>query len=219
MHLDGIYGGIETIPPEQDPSHIGAQAVHIVFFRDGSILWALPPEGLGGSLPSRDVATWKDDWGRYVADNEEVRIDFSFGARVGTWKDGRLHFERDGYGRKVSFILWPRLSGPVLEGMYKFTPNSPGIRFVSDGRFVDEGFQADLGTFITATGELREPNTPRENQARRPGAGIFSLENYTLELRYEDGRIVRFPLLVAPSNAEQLPISSFAVFGSTLDRV
>ena len=222
MQLDQIYGGLESIPVDINSSNrVGGQIIYVAFFPDGRVLWALPPEGLNGDLPPSQNGIWKDDWGRYTVNGDTVRISFpNDGPLIGTWDGDRLRFAHSRISnRQVSLIPWPRLSGRALEGMYEVAPGYPGIRFASDGRFYDNGFQTMLGTISTSKGDILAPESLGESARRRPGAGTFSLANYTLELRYVDGRVVRLPLMIAPNTADQLPVSSFEVFGQTFKRL
>ena len=63
----------------------------------------------------------------------------------------------------------------------------PIIRFSADGRFQDEGL-FESGLFLL-------PEAPDDGsvdaQAVAPGKGTYEIENYTLTLRYDDGRVRR----------------------------
>lgn len=91
---------------------------------------------------------------------------------------------------KREFVRSPDLSGLVLDGAYTYNSNpddpyydQPGCRqiiaFTRDGRFVDKGiFTANCGQ-------------PNAQAADSPGDGRYEVRDYTLILRYDDGRVSR----------------------------
>ena len=158
-----------------------------VIYDDGVLLNDLPDEGLAGFDRAAHQAdrTWRGDnaWQTYSfsGSSGESRSDRT----PARWtlqlvKPDQLKVDSDTFHRCAS-VDGLRLSGSWTSYA---TPDDPSldrlpvgkrplIHFSQDGRFVDDGLFA---TFLTSRGD------------DRPGAGRYELRDFTLILRYDDGR-------------------------------
>lgn len=158
------------------------------FFDDGSMFADLPNEGLSGfdRAASRADPNRALFWQTYTFSGSagEAR-------RPGTparWalrleKPNQLKVDSDTFYRCVS-VDGLRLAGAWTSYASPDDPEldrrpaaqRPIIRFTRDGRFVDEGLFA---LFLRSGGD------------DRPGSGRYELRDFTLTLRYDDGRVRR----------------------------
>ena len=102
-----------------------------------------------------------------------------------------------------SFRPVPSADGLRLEGNYRRDPSEPTITFTRDGSFRDGGIFRYFGT-------MQRPNGTVYQDDGVGGTGTYLIEQNTLELRYSDGRIKRFPFIAFPENLAKKPaIDSF----------
>ena len=171
----------------------GQSPRYVVFYDDGTFMFKLPKNGFIGFDKVQDKNNNKDRniWGTYT---------FSSGS--GTWKydnegvanTGTITLENDGgldlgttlyskfyrcasvddYGLNGSYSSYG--SSSELDNRFKPGDARPVINFKTDGTFVDEGL-------FTIHMSLNNPIG-----AENPGSGTYVLKDFTLILRYSDGR-------------------------------
>jgi len=99
-----------------------------------------------------------------------------------------------------AYKLLERGDGMRLEGTYRregfqqlSSGGQKGITFTRDGQFVDEG------AFAAALVQVRKPVGSGEDfDDGRPGSGAYRIANYTLELKFSDGRTKRTCIFLEP---------------------
>ncbi len=173
----------------------------ITFLPGGNVYRGLPPEGLFYFDPAVTQRAHPDDWGTYeIRNNGEIHI--SLGTNRNKYvlvRDGeRLNNPPEvGIGKGV-FRRIPATDGLKLEGNYRRDPSEPTITFTADGRFCDGGVFRYFGTLARPNGSVYQDNGVG-------GTGTYIIEQNTLELRYSDGRVKRFPFLAFPENLAKEP--------------
>ncbi len=164
-----------------------------VLFADGQLFRGLPVAGLAeldqaasrreekaGRFIGGSWGTWRMSGGRGVA-----AVPGSPDETFALNGDGRLQLD----GR-FDFVRAADVNGLTLEGGYTATSDpddpyfaEPGCRqiawFTRDGRFTDRGI------FVS---DCTRPNASRPDA---PGAGRYEVRDFTLILRYADGRVAR----------------------------
>ncbi len=161
----------------------------LVLFADGTALRTLPNGGLLGLDRAATRAKLPASFGTYSYANGAGRVrldgvDAKYDIKLAAGSKGQLLADNVAHQRCVD-VDGLRLSGawtsyadpadPALERLP--AGQRPILRFARDGRFVDEGIFA---TFLHGSGG------PAGDQA---GAGSYALKDFTLTLRYDDGRV------------------------------
>lgn len=181
----------------------GYRVEYITFLPDGHVYWTLPPEGLLYFDPAVAQRAHPDDWGTYTIKNGEIHILRGPERRpyVITRTGERLN-NPPSLG-KGTFRHIPPADGLRIDGNYRRSESEPTITFTSDGRFRDEGIFRNFGTAQWPDGTIYQDDG-------RGGSGTYTIEQYTLELRYSDGRVRRAPFIVFPENLAKKPaVDSF----------
>ena len=198
-------------------SQPGVRTVTMTLLPGGHVLMREPPEGLANPPAPNGAPNWQSDWGTWsVAGDRELRIALPEGSSTGCWDGRTLRLKRG--SRTSIYRLFPSLSG-TLAGTYSGGEGLPTVTFETSGRFTDRGFQSYLGDVQAVDGAIRFSTAPAERQRRAPGSGRYLLRNSTLELRYDDGRIVSYTLLVNPDAAARTPYERIRIAGRNLDLV
>jgi len=163
----------------------------VTFYDDGLVFTDIPATGLASfdRRASQANANQRAYWGTYSLSGGSGLIQkpgVNNPTRITIKESGQITLDSDTYYRSVS------VDGLQLEGSWTSysNPNDPRldrqpvgqrpiIRFSRDGRFSDEGVFA---TFLRTS--------YRSNPAvDRAGAGTYQIQNYSLILRYDDGRV------------------------------
>jgi hypothetical protein len=174
--IAGVWMGIRQLMGVQKP-----RLAWIVFFDDGRVYEELPDEGL---LGLDRAANGSGHWGRYRLDGgkgsytkpdvsaipieligpDKIKVSLTTYHRTRPVNGARL----DG--------AWTTLGEPDDPWIEQQPPGQrPVIRFTPDGRFTDEGVFA-----------LHVKSGDPAND--RAGKGEYEIRDYTLRLRYKDGR-------------------------------
>ena len=180
---------------------------YIMFYEDGTFRYQLPRDGFYGFYSANDKANNQGNniWGSY-----------SFSGNTGTWKydaasasssitlesDGGLDlgslynkFYRcnsvDNYKLDGSYTSYSNPSDPDL----KNAGEKPVIHFKSDGTFSDDGLFSMVG-YLQGIGETDEQYAP--------GSGRYEIRDFTLILRYSDGRVrqTSFTFAIGPNSTD-----------------
>ncbi len=184
----------------------GFAVEYITFLPEGQVFWRLPLEGLLYFDPAVAHKAYPDDWGTYEIKKDEIHI--LRGAEKKPYvltKNGDRFEMPNGSESKSSYRFIPPSDGLRLEGKYRLTETYPAITFTKNGKFNDEGF------FQSTTGV--RPDGTSYNRDIKGGSGTYLIEQNTLELKYSDGRIKRFPFVAFPEKlAKQPAVDSFILF-------
>ena len=179
---------------------------YITFLPDGHVFWSLPSEGLLYFDPQVAQKTYPNDWGTYEIKNTgEVHILRGPERKLYVITRNGERLNNPPSLGKGSFRPVPAGDGLRLEGVYRLSKDYPSITFTKDGNFRDEGF-------FLATDAVRPDGTFYKRDTRG-GGGSYLIEQNTLELRYSDGRIKRFPFIAFPEELAKKPaLDSFILF-------
>jgi hypothetical protein len=160
------------------------------FFQDGQVYQDLPRAGLAGfdRNASRSDPNQRDYWGNWkyekgsglitkpgVSVPEALRLESAVLMAIDSYKFSRC-VGVDGLRLEGA---WTSFADPDDPDLARLPKPRPVLRFTRDGKFVDEGV---FETFLSGVGT--EPNG-------RPGAGAYEIGDFTLTLRYTDGRTQR----------------------------
>ena len=184
----------------------GVQVEYITFLPDGRVFWRLPSEGLLHFDPAVAQKAYPEDWGTYEIGHGEIRVLRGPQKKlyVITRAGERLN-NPPGLG-KGSFRPVPAADGLRLDGRYRRFEHDPFITFSTDGSFRDEGAFRNFG-------DMARPDRTIHQDDGRGGTGTYLIEQNTLELRYSDGRVKRFPFITFPETLARKPaLDSFILF-------
>ena len=180
---------------------------YITFYADGTFRFQLPRDGFYGFNRANDKANNQGNniWGSY-----------SFSGNTGTWKydaanasdsitlesDGRLDLGSsynkfyhcnsvDNYKLDGSYTSYSNPSNPDLKKAGKKSV----IHFKSDGTFTDDGLFS-MVSYLQGIGETDEQCAP--------GSGTYELGDFSLILRYSDGRVrqTSFTFAIGPNSTD-----------------
>lgn len=183
--ITGVWLGFKANYPSYEP-----RPRWYVYFEDGTVFEDLPRSGLAGfnREVSRSDAGQKNYWGRYSASEnsgaitkpgvrypEKIEVETS-----GRMKLDGLVFNRcrtvDGLRLQGAWTSYANPNDPALDRLPR--GNAPIFHFTSDGKFIDDGV---LAAFLHG-GEGSDA----------AGAGVYEIRDFTLLLRYSDGRSRQF---------------------------
>lgn len=155
----------------------------LVLYADGSSYAHLPQHGLGAFDRAKSQADGDFNWGRWTwSGGAGKNVNTSNPRNVTTLKqDGAiLVVDSDRYSRLVSVDglrldgAWTSYANPADPALSQQPIGQrPLIRFTRAGRFADEGL-------------LRQVAIPNEIAV---GSGAYSVKDFTVTLRYDDGRV------------------------------
>ncbi len=167
---------------------------YLVMYEDGSFYYEMPLEGLQSFDREKSRREEVEYWGTYAFDGA------SGSWQRATYEPSELELDENDVLQVQGspFYRCAPVDGLRLEGAWTTyaDPTDPDlsrggvqpiIRFSADGRFQDEGL-FESGLFLL-------PEAPDDGsvdaQAVAPGKGTYEIENYTLTLKYDDGRVRR----------------------------
>lgn len=159
----------------------------MVLFEDGTFYYTMPLMGLEAFDRDKSRKNEQEYWGTYT-----------FNGTSGTWQraayDPRpLKLDKDGslvIGANAFYRCYP-VDGLRLNGAWTTyaDPKDPAlsrggeqpiVRFTADGKFKDEGlFAGDFASLLSG----------EDARSLAPGKGTYAIKNFTLTLRYDDGRV------------------------------
>ena len=179
---------------------------YMTIFDDGTVYHNMLIEGLGGFDKNKSRYEIEDLWGTYTFDgskgvmkiNDYVPDDLVMDEK-GNLQKGSSPYYRchsvDGLKLKGDWSLY---ADPIDQKEYA----SDVISFTLDGKFVDKGVFATGGFYLPE--QFENYYVPKEKVA--PGKGTYEIKDFTLTLRYDDGRVRKasFNLLFS-AKPEQSP--------------
>jgi hypothetical protein len=178
---------------------------YITFLPDGYVFWRLPSEGLLYFDPQIAQRAYPNDWGTYEVKNGEIHVMRGPDRRKYVITRSGERLNNPASLGKGSFRPVPPADRLRLEGTYRWSENTPAITFTKDGNFRDEGFYTQPDS-VSPDGTFYKRDT-------RGGSGTYVIEQNTLELRYSDGRVKRFPFIVFQEQLAQAPaLDSFILY-------
>jgi hypothetical protein len=158
-------------------------------YPDGDYCSEMPFTGLQTFDKEKSKSSGKQTWGKFTMQNDNGAFVSQY-ENVKVKKVSATKMEKIGY--TYGFAKCASVDGLKLNGAWSYIPNwskdpkdyyrQPGCRqiiyFKTDGSFDDRGiFVADS----------RYPNKHAEDA---PGKGTYSISNFTLILKYDDGRTI-----------------------------
>jgi hypothetical protein len=196
--LSGIYRAATDSCADQlalsDESSKTPGYCYLTFFADGLVRKGLPESGLEGfiedSAARLDTASGVPSkrggliyiWGKYQISGDQGQLQWLDRNAPGPELD-TINVKQ--YPKKVeihgdTYVLLQSGNGLKLNGTYKpfGDPKEKGIKFTSDGEFVDEGI-LNYGATAVAVGNVAVGFEPPNG-----GRGEYGIENYTLTLNY-----------------------------------
>ncbi len=185
----GVWTGTATLRNSSAPIYgtIGVQAWY-VFFDDGLLLQTFPDAGLAGFDREAFRSRFPREWQTYRLNGAAGSTQRQDGAAPWTLqlvggdelKINGSSFQRcpDVNGKRLQGTWFQRTAEDADDPDFVRRPRGkrPLIRFTSDGRFDDEGL------FAVALAS-------RSGGDDRPGAGSYEIRDYSIFLRYDDGRL------------------------------
>lgn len=120
-------------------------------------------------------------------------------------------------GRNQSYRPVAPLDGMRLDGEFAIVDPGTGravvgIRFGRDGEFLENNLMAFTSWAMLARGGERRVAVPL-------GYGRYSIRRNTLELRYENGPVARFVILIPPGEPQTPAARTIHVNRAVLPRV
>jgi len=185
--LAGVWMGLQSI--WTTTGVYTPQIRFMILFEDGTFYYTMPLEGLNDfdRVKSRNDKDEKEYWGTYT-----------FNGASGTWKraaydpralkldqDGKLVIGSDTFYRCAPVDglrlngAWTTYADPKDPALSR-GGEQPIIRFAPDGKFRDEGLFVEGFTSLLY-GE--------DERSLAPGKGTYEIKNFTLTLKYDDGRL------------------------------
>lgn len=180
----GVWLGFKNYYPSYEP-----RPRYYVYFEDGTVFEDLPRKGLAGFNRSASKAEsgQANYWGTYSVSGSSGTITKP-GVRypekievqgAGKMKLDGLIFQRchpvDGLRLQGDWTSYSNPNDPSLDRLPR--GKAPIFHFSGDGRFVDDGV---LASFL------------HDDGADSAGAGTYEIRDFTLILRYSDGRVKQF---------------------------
>jgi hypothetical protein len=186
--ITGVWMGFKTYTGDYEP-----HPRWYTFYDDGQVFEDIPRTGLAGfnREASKADSGQKNYWGRYTFAGGSGSI-----TKPGVNYPEVLQSEGADKLKVDSFHFYrcQEVNGLRLQGAWTSmaNPNDPALdrwpvgqrpvfRFSSDGKFSDEGVFA---TFLKS-------GDPRQDAA---GTGVYEVRNFTLILRFSDGRVKQLAL-------------------------
>jgi hypothetical protein len=181
--LSGVWMGFKTFIGSYEP-----RPRWITFFDDGQVFEDIPLTGWHGfdRTASKADADQKSYWGTYRYGDGSGIIEkpgAQYRTRIQAEKPGQIKLDMFSYYRCANVDglrlegAWTSYSDPQMAR----SPGKPGearpiFHFTRDGRFRDEGVFA---TFL---------KNYRDQSQGGAGSGTYDIKDFTLSLRYSDGR-------------------------------
>ncbi len=166
-----------------------SQFDYMVMFDDGTCFNQMPLEGLANFDRDKSRSDDKELWGTYTYNGSSgvVKIEEYVPDDLVMDEEGKLKIGADPYYQCRS------VDGLGLEGTWSLfaDPNDQkefqkeAISFTLDGKFDDKGIFSTNSFYLPE--QLENYDVPEENIA--PGQGTYEITDFTLTLRYDDGRV------------------------------
>ncbi len=188
QYYTGFYSGLQVVGNQRDPK-LTTTPRYLVLLADGTFLTGFAGEGYDQFDFKTDQANNKSFSGTYTADESMLTLTYAQGT-VRRYKKKVETYDLKHVDTAEGFWLEPPVEDLKLEGVYR-TPepkNSPAVAFNADGTFVDEGALGSIGFNL---GE----------DMRKPGRGKYRTANFSMIVKYDDGRARRILLTVGKDQA------------------
>jgi hypothetical protein len=173
---------------------------YLTFFPDGSVMQGVPEQGLDGfNFQAYAAQAQRFFTGRYRAEGNNIEIIWN------NSPDNRWYVQLNEQGSEAGLAYVPlcRCNGKRFAGVYLLGGGLPyAIQFAPDGTFAENGLADQRGYF---------PDSFRLNGRFRPGQGTYEIQNYTILMRYTDGRVLK-KAFFAPAVQEANPVFDWIAF-------
>jgi hypothetical protein len=208
--LDGIYYGLRT---NLVTGRVGQ--AYLTFLPDGRVSTDDPAEGLAGPLDfERDLCRY-GQCGTYQLRGSELRIRWRGGDEE--VYDRAASGELRRRGKAQSYRPVSPLDGMQLEGEFAIVDPETGkavvgIRFEPGGGFLENNLMGYTNWEMLAR--------PGERRVALPlGYGRYTIRRNTLELRYDNGPVARFVILIPPGEPQTPAARTIVINQTHLPRV
>jgi len=216
----GVYVGLER--SLRATGEFTYDVTEVVLFPDGQFRRnGLPRRGLDED-PSLDRDQFGEMfWGRWEQSGDEVIATASNTAYRFTVTPEGLQQEQGPIWERLPPMPLTSLDGVYAREDFR-DPDAPRVQFGANGAFEERGgffaMVGSLGSFVEPDGEhASEMSAAESDLLISPGRGDYTLRNFSLTLRYTDGRVARHAFYVppAPENSAGPPFR-LLVIGSYL---
>jgi hypothetical protein len=207
--LDGIYYGLRTnlVSGRVDQAYL-------TFLPDGRVSTDDPSEGLAPPVDYEQMCRY-GRCGTYHLRGSEVRIRWRQGEEEVYDRGAAGELKRR--GRSQSYRPVSLLDGIQLEGEFAIVDPETGkavvgIRFEPGGGFLENNLMGFTNWEMLAG--------PGERRVALPlGYGRYTIRRNTLELRYENGPVARFVIIIPPGEPQTPAARTIIINQARLPRV
>jgi hypothetical protein len=182
-----------------------------VFYEDGRVYEDIPREGLAGFSRSGPGGADSGYWGTYKVSGSSGTITkpgVQFTEKISIEGPSKIRIDSDAFTRCLAVDglrlqgAWTSYANPDDPALSRLPRGqAPIFRFSGDGRFEDEGV---LATILSSADRAKDG----------PGLGTYEFRDFTLTLRYEDGR-TRFLAFSALAGADPATTNDILFIGRT----
>ncbi|HEV2735889.1 MAG TPA: hypothetical protein VGV85_13670 [Longimicrobiaceae bacterium] len=207
--LDGIFYGLRT-----NLATGSVDQAYLTFFPDGRVSTDDPSEGLAPPVDYEQMCRY-GQCGSYQLRGSEVRIRWRHGEEEVYDRGAAGELKRR--GKSQSYRPVSLLDGMRLDGEYAIVDPETGravvgIRFEADGEFLENNLMGFTSWEMLAR--------PGERRVALPlGYGRYSIRRNTLELRYENGPVARFVIIIPPGEPQTPAARTIMINQARLPRV
>jgi hypothetical protein len=190
-----------------------------VLLTDGTVYNGLPVAPDQWDV-SRSRRMEPEKWGRWKRSGQKI---------IAAWADNPAHYEQ-----LKGLMVKPGVKGQRLDGRFGTGSSSVnlmggsyrlwGVTFTKDGRFVKDnrgGYGSsilsqtttgtsihstydDKGSYTAASGENFVVGSGKKKPEKNDRSGTYSVDGYTLTLRFDDGRVVRLPFFFGDGDRDSI---------------
>ncbi len=185
----------------------------ITFFADGQFFEGVPEAGLNVTqyeeMKRNLTVAMRNNCGAYTVNGNEIIVRRVTGNNINFVRgaNGELGW-RDAVPFRAAYRRVHPCAGLLLEGRYYRSGNTncPFIQFSPDGRFVE--WRALCETSRNRAGDIEATMTDIPG-----GKGRYSITDYLLTLRYDDGRVISITFYTPPGyKVDEDPDSFFLMY-------
>jgi len=193
-HGDGIIGVWEGIsmsvstPTIGQPLGVGYKVFTPIFYSNGQVYFGpkFPAVGLHEMDSRIRAELYRRDWGTYSFSNGKGVLKMPYGDIPMRMQGTNLIITPNGTDHK--FYHLPSIDGAHFSGTYVMNEAYgiiPMISFTADGKFTDKG----------AIRILHHEYVECLNPGMIPGSGNYDVKDFTINFRYNDGRLIKIAFM------------------------
>jgi hypothetical protein len=186
----GIIGAWQGTMQSTSASALRLEVFSPIFLTNGQVYFGtkFPLEGLDGINTRLPPQLNNRDWGTYTFSNGRGVVKMPYASIPFIVKGNELIFTKN--QTDWPFYQLPSVDGATFNGTYVMSAVNgqiPSISFTSDGKFTDNG----------ALKQLYHEYIVCLNPAVTPGAGQYTVKDYSIVFNYTDGRKIVLAFLGA----------------------